>query len=71
MPRLTERQSHFFLFTYLGALQILEAEVNALKHLAVSPGCHPAAATELFCDWMKSMLPKRPRRLHLQSCFRS
>mmetsp|Transcript_6226 Transcript_6226/g.12949 ORF Transcript_6226/g.12949 Transcript_6226/m.12949 type:complete len:165 (+) Transcript_6226:61-555(+) len=34
-------------------------EVNVLKHLAVAPGCHPAAATELVCDWLKSMLPKR------------
>ncbi|OLQ07159.1 Fucoxanthin-chlorophyll a-c binding protein F, chloroplastic [Symbiodinium microadriaticum] len=34
-------------------------EVNVLKHLAVAPGCHPAAATELICDWLKSMLPKR------------
>ncbi|CAE7526953.1 FCPF [Symbiodinium natans] len=34
-------------------------EVNALKHLAVASGCHPAVATELICDWIKSMLPKR------------
>lgn len=40
---------------------LLPGEVNMIQRIARSPEIDPVVATDILCDWMVSMVPKRCR----------